>query len=357
MRIIKPFENILLFTLTLLSLGACQEEKVAIGNGAAPAEAMQADYVVLEARPIANQIDLTGTLMAGESAMLSAQIAGLIKSIHFEEGEKVRQGQLLVKLDDRQWVAQRQKLAAQLETAKTNLARQQALLEIKGVSQAVVDDAALAVETIEADQQELEVMIDYALIRAPFSGQVGLRSVSQGAYLQAGSPVARLVQLDPLKLEFSVPERYAFQVRTGQSVRFTVAGQEEHYEGIVYATEPVINESTRALRIRAKVPNRNGRLIAGAFAEVNLTLDSIPDALLLPTEAVMPQLQDQIVYRINNGTIETVKVKPGVRLPRLLQIQEGLSAGDTIMVAGLLQAEDGMKVRAGNEIVVEKLEN
>jgi membrane fusion protein (multidrug efflux system) len=220
-----------------------------------------------------------------------------------------------------------------------------------------VDNAALQVSTIEADQQELEVMIDYALIRAPFSGQVGLRSVSQGAYLQAGSPVARLVQLDPLKLEFSVPERYASQIRSGQSVSFTVAGQEEEYLGTVYATEPVINESTRALRIRAKVPNRNGRLIAGAFAEVNLTLDSIPNALLLPTEAVVPQLQDQIVYRINNGIIRAVKVKPGVRLPRLLQIQEGLSAGDTIMVAGLLQAEDGMKVQAGNEIVVEKLDN
>lgn len=355
--IIKFSEKLLLLAFFVLVMSSCKEEKPTAETGSTPAPAMLADYIVLEATPIANRIELTGTLMAGESAMLSAQIAGQITSIHFQEGEMVRQGQLLVKLDDRQWVAQRQKLAAQLGTAQTNLARQQELLKIKGISEAEVDNAALQVETIKADQQELEVMIDYALIRAPFSGQIGLRSVSQGAYLQAGSPVARLVQLDPLKLEFSVPERYAPQVRKGQSVRFTVAGQEEAYEGMVYATEPVINESTRALRIRAKVPNRDGQLIAGAFAEVNFTLDSIPDALLIPTEAVVPQLEDQIVYKITNGTIQEVKVKPGVRLPRLLQIEKGLSAGDTIMVAGLLQAEDGMKVQAGNEIVVEKLDN
>jgi membrane fusion protein (multidrug efflux system) len=349
--------NYLLFGLSLLLLGSCKKEAAAVGNGASPAKVMQADYVVLEARPVANRISLTGTLMAGESAMLSAQTAGLITSIYFQEGERVSKGQLLVKLDDRQWVAQRQKLAAQLATAKTTLTRQEELLKIKGISQAEVDNAALQVATIEADQQELEVMIDYALIRAPFSGQIGLRSVSPGAYLQVGAPVARLVQLDPLKLEFNVPERYAPQIKKGQSVKFTVAGQDVFYEGSVYATEPVINESTRALRIRAKVPNRDGKLIAGAFAEVNLTLDSIPDALLLPTEAVIPQLDDQIVYRINGGMIQAVKVKPGIRLPRLLQIQEGLSAGDTIMVAGLLQAEDGMKVEPGKEIVVEKMDN
>lgn len=349
--------NYLLLGFSILVLGSCKEEATAVGNGATSATVMQADYVVLKARPVANKISLTGTLMAGESAMLSAQTSGLITSIHFKEGERVSKGQLLVKLDDRQWVAQRQKLAAQLATAKTTLTRQEELLKIKGISQAEVDNAALQVATIEADQQELEVMIDYALIRAPFSGQIGLRSVSPGAYLQVGAPVARLVQLDPLKLEFNVPERYAPQIKNGQSVRFTVAGQDEFYEGKVYASEPVINESTRALRIRAKVPNRNGKLIAGAFAEVNLTLDSIPDALLLPTEAVIPQLDDQIVYRIKGGAIQAVKVKPGIRLPRLLQIQEGLSAGDTIMVVGLLQAEDGMKVEPGKEIVVEKMDN
>jgi membrane fusion protein (multidrug efflux system) len=353
MRII----NYLLLGFSILVLGSCKEEVAAVGNGASTAKVMQADYVVLEARPIANKISLTGTLMAGESAMLSAQTSGLIKSIHFQEGERVAKGQLLVKLDDRQWVAQRQKLEAQLQTAKTNLTRQEELLKIKGISQAEVDNAALQVATIEADQQELEVMIDYALIRAPFSGQVGLRSVSPGAYLQVGAPVARLVQLDPLKLEFNVPERYANQIKKGQSVRFTVAGQDASYEGTVYASEPVINETTRALSIRARVPNRRGELIAGAFAEVNLTLDSIPDALLIPTEAVIPQLDNQIVYQIRDGAIHATTVKPGVRLPRLLQIQEGLSAGDTVMVVGLLQAADGMKVEAGKEIVVEKMDN
>jgi len=354
---VKITTNLLLLAALGFALLGCSKKAESIGNGVAPSQVMQADYVVVSPQAVANKISVTGTLMPAESAMLSAQTSGLVKTISFKEGERVAKGQLLVRLDDRQWLAQQQKLAAQLQTAQRDLERKKQLAEIKGISQAEVDDAALLVASIEADKQELDVMIEYSVIRAPFNGQIGLRSGSPGAYLSAGDPVARLVQMDQLKLEFNVPERYATQVRKGQAVVFAISGDDATYQGTVYATEPAISETTRALRIRALVPNRNGQLIAGAFAEVNLTLDNIPAALLLPAEAVVPQLNDQVVYQIKGGVIKQVPVKLGIQFPRLVEVVHGLSAGDTIMVAGLLQAKDGLPVQAGQEMFVEKMEN
>jgi membrane fusion protein (multidrug efflux system) len=344
------------FLLGMVSVG-CSSDEPTIGNGASAQEVMRADYVVVRPQALANELSITGTLMPGESAMLSAQTSGQVKSIHFQEGQLISKGKLLVKLDDRQWQAQRKKLQAQLATAKKDLERKKKLSEIQGVSQAEIDDADLKVATIQADINELDVMIDYASIRAPFSGQIGLRMVSPGSYLSAGEAVARLVQLNPLRLEFSVPERYAGQVEKGQAVRFTLSGSDSTYAARVYATEPAIRETTRALRIRARVDNRQRKLIAGAFAEVSLSLDSLSNALLVPTESLIPRLNEQIVYQIKGGKMQEVKVKTGLRLPRLVQVQEGLQVGDTIMVSGLLQASDGKAVAPGNELKVEMQEN
>lgn len=346
--------NILIASL-LLILTACSDEPGQIGNGSSGRSAMSVDYVVVSPRPLSNTINVTGTLMPAESAMLSAQTSGQVKQIFFEEGQRVNKGELLVKLDDRQWLAQRGKLEAQLKTARKDVDRKEQLADIKGVSQAAIDDANLAVESIEADKQELDVMIEYASIRAPFTGEIGLRSVSPGSYLSAGVPVARIVKVDPLKLEFNVPERYATQIKSGQAVRFTIGGSDSTYQATVYAMEPAITESSRALRIRARVPNENGHLVAGAFADIKLSLDSIPNAILVPTEAVVPQLNEQIVYTIENGKIKQTKIKQGIRLPRLIQVESGLTTGDTVMVSGLLQAREGSSVKAGNKISIEKL--
>jgi len=343
--------------LPLLAVMACTgDEEKSDGRSGGRSSAMQVDYVVIQPRDIVNEINVTGTLMPSESAMLSAQAAGLIREINFTEGQKVTKGTVLVRLDDRQWIAQRNKLQTELANAEKDKNRKEQLSEIEGVSDAELDDAVLQVESIKADLTELEVLIDYSAIRAPFTGVIGLRSVSPGSYLAAGTPVARLVQTDPLKLDFNIPERYAGQVRKGQSVSFTTARGDSLFEGVVYATEPAITESSRALRVRALVPNKEGNLMAGAFAEINLTLDSISGAFLVPTDALVPKLNEQIVYRINGGTIEEAKVDQGIRMPKLIQISEGLNRGDTIMVKGLLQAEAGKAVSPGKEVSIEKLQ-
>lgn len=338
----------------LIVLTACGEDEKTFKSSMS-GKGFEADYVVVEPRPIANELEVTGTLMPSESAMLSAQTSGLILEINFEEGQRVEKGKVLVRLDDRQWKARKKKLETELENAIKDRDRKQKLAEIEGVSESELDNAVLRVESLRADITELEVQIDYATIRAPFTGIVGLRSVSPGSYLAAGDPVTKLVQNNPLKVDFNVPERYAGQIKEGQSVRFTTAGEDSTFTGRVYATEPAITETSRALRIRALVPNEEGRLMAGAFADISLTLDSIPDAHLVPTEALVPKLNEQLVYRFNSGKIEEVSVKQGVRLPKLIQIKEGLSPGDTIMVKGLLQAEAGKSVSAGEQVSVEKL--
>ncbi|HKL40603.1 MAG TPA: efflux RND transporter periplasmic adaptor subunit [Cryomorphaceae bacterium] len=342
--------------MAALVLVACNDDEKESESNQSRSAAMEVDYVVVSPRDIVDEISVTGTLMPSESAMLSAQTAGLIREINFTEGQKVNKGKVLVRLDDRQWIAQRDKLETELANAEKDKKRKEQLSKIEGVSDAELDDAVLQVESIKADLKELEVLIDYSTITAPFTGVIGLRSVSPGSYLAAGAPVAKLVQTDPLKLDFNIPEKYAGKVREGQAVRFTTSRGDSLFVGSVYATEPAITESSRALRVRARVPNKEGNLMAGAFAEINLTLDSIPNALLVPTEALVPKLNEQIVYRINNGTIEEVTVQQGIRLPKLIQINEGLSPGDTIMVKGLLQAEAGKSVSAGKEISVDKLE-
>ncbi|MEZ4986910.1 MAG: efflux RND transporter periplasmic adaptor subunit [Saprospiraceae bacterium] len=247
--------GILVLFLLFASCGKAKENPTSSEAPPAPAP-MQVDFVVLRPAAISNQLDVTGTLVPAESAMLSAQTAGLVKDIHFREGQQVKKGQLLLQLDDRQWQAMRSKLLSQISMAETDLKRKEGLLPIQGISQAEVDAAQLQLTTLRADLQELDIRIEYASIRAPFSGRVGLRNVSPGAYLMAGSPVVQIVQLDPLRLEFSVPEIYAGDIRPGQQLTFRLAGQDTDFKAEVYASEPVIDATTRGLKVRAIVNNQ-----------------------------------------------------------------------------------------------------
>lgn len=317
---------------------------------------MVVDYAVVQPTGVANVINIPGSLLATESAMLSAQSSGKVTEILFEEGEAVQKGQILVRLDDRALRAQQKMLDAQVKTAEKDLGRKQQLADIQGVSASDIDDANLKVSDIQAQKDEIDVQIDHTTIRAPFSGIIGLRSVSVGAYLAAGDPVAQLVKRDPLKLEFDVPEKYATQVKEGQSVRFMLDGSRQIFEAKVYAAAAAINASTRALRVRAKAPNKDGKLIPGAFADVTISLDSIPDGLMIPTDAIVPKLNDQLVFQIQNGKVHEAPVHTGIRKTSTVQIVKGLQAGDTIMVSGLLQAREGLPVKPGKEITLESLD-
>jgi len=342
-------------SLVIAAFSACKE-KNGSNNQNQGGSVMEADYVVVKPMGVANNVSISGSLLPAESAMLSAQAAGKVIEIHFKEGQKVNKGQLLVRLDSREWLAQQSLLEAELATAEKDLERKEELARIQGVSVAAVDDARLKVSSIKAAKTEIDVKLDYASIRAPFSGTIGLRNVSEGAYLAPGAPVAQLVQTDPIKLEFNVPEKYASQIAVGQNVVFSISGNRNTFTGTVYATEPAISANSRTLKIRAKVPNKNGVLIPGAFAEISLGLDSIPDGLMIPTDAIVPRLNNQLVYKIVNGKAQEAEIVTGIRKSHTIQAVSGLSANDTIMISGLLQVRNGMPVKAGNEFLLESLE-
>ncbi len=342
-------------SLVIAAFSACKEKNGSnIGNRAGGV--MEVDYVVVHPMGVANNINISGTLLPAETAMLSAQAAGKVIEIHFKEGQKVNKGQLLVRLDSREWLAQQKLLEAELATAQKDLERKQGLAEIQGVSVAAIDDATLKISSIKAAKTEIDVKLDYASIRAPFSGTIGLRNVSEGAYLAPGGAVAQLVQTDPLKLEFNVPEKYASQIAVGQKVIFSIAGNRDKFSGTVYATEPAISANSRTLKVRATVPNKNGELMPGAFAEISLGLDSISDGLMIPTDAIVPRLNEQLVYKVVNGKAQEAEIVTGIRKSHTIQAISGLSANDTIMISGLLQVRSGLPVKAGNEFTLEALE-
>lgn len=350
----KSLFSLILSTALLCSCDSTSGPQANVRGGT---DALAVDYVVVSPRPTVNSIQVTGTLIPGESAQLTTQASGKVQAILFEEGERVRKGQVLVRIDSRESRAQLQRYQAELETARKDLERKKALAKIQGISDAELEVAELKTQALQSNIEEVKVKLDHATITAPFAGKIGLRSISPGSYITSGSSVAILVQEDPIKLQFNVPERYASQLRTGQPVSFSIANQDEIFEAEVYATAPMINESSRSLQVRAKAKNQKGKLIPGSYADVKLTLDSIPDALLIPTEAIVPQLNDQLVYRIRNGKAEQVKVKTGLRQPKLVQVTEGIQAGDSILVSGLLQVKPGMPVKGDQEIKVETLES
>jgi len=314
------------------------------------------DYVVVKAEPLVNNIEVTGSLLPGESAQLTTQTAGKVQQILFEEGQEVRKGQVLLKLDDREWNAQLQRLRAELETAEKDLNRKSQLAEVQGISEADLEAAQLRVQTLEANMEETEVRLSYSTIVAPFSGRIGLRNVSPGSYISAGTAVALLVQDDPIKLQFEVPERYASKVSPGQGLQFNANNRPEPFEASVYAAEPMVNTASRSLRVRAKADNKKRELIPGSFADITFTLDSLKDALMVPTEAIIPELNNQLVFLIENGKAERVKVRTGVRLPRRIQVTDGLQAGDSVIVTGLLQVKPGMAVAGDKQVEVESFE-
>lgn len=300
-------------------------------------------YVVAPA-PLADRVRTTGTLRANEQVDLASEVSGKITSIRFREGSRVSRGDLLVKINDADLVAQRQRILYRIRLAEAQVARQEALLDKGGISQQEYDQTLNELNVLQADLQLNEAQIAKTEIHAPFDGILGLRHVSEGSFISPQSRIATLQDVSPIKLEFSLPEKYAGQVRAGSTVRFTVSGHTQAYEATVYAVEPRIDENTRTLQVRAASPNDAGTLLPGAFADVELALEEYADALVVPAIAVIPELGGQKVFVVENGHVQERRVQTGIRTPSTVQIVSGLVAGDTVLTSGLQQARPGLPV-------------
>lgn len=307
------------------------------------------DAVVIKPRFLERKISLTGSVVANEEVEIRSEVSGKVTGIYFNEGSQVQKGQLLVKINDNDLQAQLKKLALQDTLLAQDEFRKRALLEINAVSKEEYDNALTQLQSIRAEKSFVLAQIEKTEIRAPFDGVIGLRYISVGGFVSPTLLIAAMQQVNPVKVEFSVPERYRAFLNNGKEIQFTITGSEEVFKGTVYAVESKIDPITRTVKARAKCDNSESKLVPGSFAKVELILEKVNDALVVPAQAVIPQMNGQIVFLIKNGKAKSVPVEIGTRMEADTEIISGVSAGDTLAYTGLLQLRDGGEVNVSIE--------
>lgn len=326
---------------------AAQEQPEARAGGppSVAVEVVEMEYEVIEDR-----IFSSGTIQANELVELTAEASGIITEILFDEGSEVNRGALLVKINDSELQAQKQRTAYRLSLAEQREERQRRLLDRGGISQDDYDATLNEVNVLRAEEQLIQAQIEKTEIRAPFSGRIGLKYVSTGAYITPATRVASLQEVDPVKIDFSIPERFISRVTVGDQIEFTVQGVDSTFTGVVYAIEPRIDTQTRTLQIRALSPNTEYLLFPGAFANIVLIMEQIENALMVPAISVIPELNSQRLFVVRDGRVERLTVQTGIRTSDRVQILDGLQQGDLVLTTGLLQVRDGMEVEIMNRL-------
>ncbi|MCX7629254.1 MAG: efflux RND transporter periplasmic adaptor subunit [Geminicoccaceae bacterium] len=313
------------------------------GGGPVPVEAM-----AVKVAPAEISIEAVGTLLSNERVSVRPEVSGRVAAFHFEEGGKVAAGQLLVELDASVERASLAEARARLFLAQNNLERARELRRSNVGTQRALDEAEAAFRIAEAAVELAQAQLAKRQIRAPFDARVGLRRVSVGEFVAAGTELTTLEQLDPIKVDFRVPELFLPAVRVGNSIRVAVdAFPGRSFEGRVTAVDPAVDERGRALVVRATIPNADELLRPGLFARVRLTLSTKPEAYWIAEEALVPQGAEQFVFRLlDQGEgkpkkVERVAVKTGLRRPGEVEIVEGLRPGDLVVTAGVTRVRDG----------------
>jgi membrane fusion protein (multidrug efflux system) len=316
------------------------------GGGGRGGGSISVDYMVLKAKNFDEVIHPIGTLIANEQADLRSEANGKITEINFSEGTRAKAGQLLVKINDKELQAQYQRAIHRQKLAEDRERRLFVLLdELEAISIEEYEVALTELNSLKADTELIRAQIERTEIRAPFDGVVGLRTVSVGDFISSQITVARIVQNNPIKLDFSVPQRYFDAVRVNSRVNFTVDGDNHVYTATVYAIEPRIDLATRTIQMRALAPNPDGRLFPGSSAQMRLVLTALTDAIMVPAQALVSEAEGHKAYIYKDGRAKQVDVVVGTRTERDAHIVRGIEIGDTLIVSGILQLRPNAGVR------------
>lgn len=317
------------------------------GRGGPPGGfAIPVETYTVEPGTIERRLTAVGSLRAGEAVVIRPEVGGRVAEIGFTEGETVEQGRLLIALDRSVNEAEVASGEAMLELRRSTFDRQSELMKRGSGTKAAFDQAQAEMRDAEAALELARARMGKLTIYAPFAGVVGLRNVSIGEYVAAGDPIVNLAQIDPLKVDFRVAENFLAAVRPGQPIDITVdAFAKERFRGEVYAIDPVVDASGRSIQLRATLPNPDGRLRPGLFARVELVLNERTDALLVPEAALVPQGTAQFVFKVADGKAAMVQVETGIRREGMVEIVEGLAAGDVVVTAGQIKLRDGAPVQ------------
>ncbi len=321
------------------------KSKPADKPAAKPMKALSVKAATAQAVTLANEISAVGTLVANESVMIRPEVAGRVAAIYFAEGQPVAAGARLASLDSAEVGAQLEASRADERLALQRSERSTELFKKNFISQQALDDAREAWRKTTARRQEDEARLAKTELRAPFAGMVGLRQVSAGAYLRAGDDIARLDKIDVMKLDFRIPETYLGKITRGQLVRVRVdAYADEAFQGRVYAVETAVDEKTRTVMLRARVPNPGAKLKPGMFVRVGLQLDSRAGAVVVPEQAINPRGNKYFLFKVVDGKADLVEVKLGARRPGEVEITQGVAAGEMVITENQSMLQPGMPV-------------
>ncbi len=329
----------LTLTLSLMTAPSARAEKK---DAAEKKQGLPVEAVEVDTTTVRQDLTVVGSLLANESVIIAPEVAGRVSEISFTEGDPVEKGQVLVRLDPSVPAAERDRAKASLVLSEANIKRADLLLADQAISQRERDEALAQWRLDQANLRLAEAQLAKTVLRAPFSGIVGLRRVSVGEYLQPGQAVVNLEDTDPIKVDFRIPEGFSSRVAVGQSVAIRVdAVGDRTFEGQVYAMDPKVDVNGRALLLRARIANEGGPLRPGMFARVSLILDERPDAIMVPEQALVAQGTRQMVYKVVDGRVDIVPVEIGLRQAGKVEITEGLDTGDQVITAGQIKVGPG----------------
>ena len=324
----------------MLALTSCSDDPAAGGGPGAggPPGGMQlpVEAVTIQPQPLSSGLQTVGSLRADESVVVRPEVAGRIQRIHFKEGGRVGAGQPLFTLDGSIAQADLNEAAANLKNSRSAATRAGQLVDDKLIARADYDKTRAALGVDQARLESARTALSKMTLRAPFAGQIGLREVSVGEFVNVGQDLVTLVRVDPIEVDFAVPETALSQIRNGQTIQVTVdAFPGDVFGGKVVAIAPVVDLDSRSIKLRAQIANPDGRLHPGQFAKLQLQpRGGDAPALLVPEQALMQSGDERYVYTVVDGKAKKVVVKTAARVPGKVQVVEGLKAGDVVITAG-----------------------
>ncbi len=352
----KPVKILVVVGIILLILGMIfypkiknsfvsnNEQTPAPSMGSPRSQSLSVNAVVLKPQSLNDVFRTKGVLLPDEEVDLTFETSGKITELNFKEGSFVNKGQLLAKVNDAPLQAELKKLESQLPLAQERVYRQRTLLAKDAVSQEAFETVTTELDKLKADIELVKARIAQTELRAPFSGMIGLRMVSEGAYASPQVMISKLTKISPLKIEFSVNERQESEIVDGTKLSFTVENDLNTYVASVYAVETSLEASTLSLKARARYSNPGGKMKPGRSANIEIQLREITNTLVIPSMSSIAEMGQDIVYTYKNGKAHRVVLTKGLRTASSVQVLEGLSIGDTLLTTGVMQLRDGMNV-------------
>jgi len=324
---------------------AKKEQGPGAGAKGKPSGPIAVNYFVAQTFQFNNNVYTTGKIGAINEIELKPEISGKVTAIYFKEGETVNKGEPILKINDADLQAQLQKNKIQVKLSEEKVTRLQKLLTISGISKEEFDIQENELASLKADEALIAAQLSKTNITAPFSGVIGLKNISEGAYVSPTQVIASLVQVKPLYIEFSIPEKYSSSVKKGLNIQFTSENESaKTFTAQIYALEPKIDEATKTLRGRAMY-NGNETFYPGTFVKVYVDLGKTSNSIMIPTQSVIPILKGQKVFVSKNGMAQEVKVITGIRTEDKIQVIEGLNVGDTVLTTGLMSVKKDSKLK------------